>query len=340
MKKQISCILFSLVTTVAACGGDRSSPEATREGFVPPAEAPPAEAPPAEAMTSPQPGFGSGAPVADKPAAIEDPRAAPPKVTAKVEDKVDARAAELKRTREQLLAAAKADKKSATPHIELARSYIATGERALALKHANKAVKLAPTSSLAQNTLGRAELLRHDYDAAILAFREAATLDPGNVWAWNNLGLVYMTQQNYQDAVAALVEATSRKGALGYMWNNLGLAYEQLDQLDEAREAFEHGAKLGSVAAKASRKRLEGVDTIALVKPKKLEETVKANEGKDGFEAREPMPEVPPVPDDEPKVEEPEVIDSVEIQHGDGDVVPDKVEAAPVEEKPAPPTSL
>jgi Tfp pilus assembly protein PilF len=322
MKLQIGTVVFSLVTSLAACGGDRSSPEDTRINYIPPQ------------ISGPVAGFGSG--VAEKPTTIVEGKAAAE--LPKVETYIPAKASECialgkemigkgdhKRARELLEAAIKLDKKSATPHVELARSYIATSERALAIRHAAKAVKLAPESSQAHNTLGRAELLRHQYDAAIVAFRQATELDANNVWAWNNLGLVHMTQKNYQEAVNALVEATGRKGGEGYMWNNLGLAYEQLDQVDDARDAFEHGAKLGSVAAKASRKRLEGVATVAIAK--KVEKTDVRKDS--GFEAREPMPEV---------VDEPEVIDSVEIEHGDGDVVPEVTE--PVEEKKAPPTTL
>ena len=62
---------------------------------------------------------------------------------------------------------------AATPHdIELARLYIAMGERGLAIKSANKAIKLAPESSQAWNTLGRAELSRYGYDALRIALAE------------------------------------------------------------------------------------------------------------------------------------------------------------------------
>ncbi|HEU0036830.1 MAG TPA: tetratricopeptide repeat protein [Kofleriaceae bacterium] len=199
------------------------------------------------------------------------------------------------RAREVFTAAMKLDKKKAEPAIELARSYIATNEKANAIKLANKAVKLAPESSQAYNTLGRAELLRHDYDAAVLAFRQATELNPDNVWAWNNLGLVHLTLKNYDEAVAALEQATSKKTAEGYMWNNLGLAYEQLDQLDDARDAFEHGAKLGSAVAQASRKRLEGVDSIKVAHATKAETKATKSEPKSDemktYDAREPMPE-------------------------------------------------
>ena len=50
------------------------------------------------------------------------------------------------------------------------------------------------------------------------------------------------------------------------MFNNLGTALEHLDRLDDARMAYDAGGKLGSKEAASSRKRLEGVDSIAVAK--------------------------------------------------------------------------
>jgi len=162
-------------------------------------------------------------------------------------------------------AAAKLDKKRAEPHVELAKLYITSGERGLAMSAANKAVKLAPLSSAAWNTKGRAELNRFAYDDAIEAFSKAVELDQDNVWAWNNLGYTELQLKKYDEAVEHLSQATQKKDAAGFMFNNLGTALEHLDRLDEARVAFEAGGKLGSKEALSSRKRLEGVKSIAIV---------------------------------------------------------------------------
>ncbi len=162
-----------------------------------------------------------------------------------------------------LEAAIKLDKNRAEPHVELARLYIVDGQRGLAVAAAKKATKLAPLSSQAWNTQGRAELVAFDYDAAIEAFSRACELDANNIWAWNNLGYTELQLKKYDEAVEHLTEATSRKGATGYMYNNLGTALEQLGKLDEARLAFESGGNLGSKEAMSSRKRLEGVTSIA-----------------------------------------------------------------------------
>jgi tetratricopeptide (TPR) repeat protein len=170
------------------------------------------------------------------------------------------------RAKELFEAAAKLAPKKPEPYVELSRLYISTNDRARAVIAANKAVKLAPQSSQAWNTKGRAELSRFDYDKAIEAFSKSVELDRDNVWAWNNLGYTELQLKKYDEAVEHLTEATTRKGAEGYMFNNLGTALEQLDRLDEARTAYDAGGKLGSTVAAASRKRLEGVKSIAIAK--------------------------------------------------------------------------
>jgi Flp pilus assembly protein TadD len=166
--------------------------------------------------------------------------------------------------KEMFEAAAALERKNADPHIELARMYIAMNEKGLAVAAANKAVKLAPASSQAWNTKGRAELAAHKYDEAIAAFTTSVELNDANVFAWNNLGYTELLLKRYEDAAEHLLQATSRDGATGYMFNNLGTALEHMDQLDDARMAYDAGGKLGSKAAASSRSRLEGVDSIAV----------------------------------------------------------------------------
>lgn len=276
MKSHLSAILFAL--TVSACGGD----EATKS------------APP---ITSFLPTVVSDAGVEQVPAEIGKPVDQP-----KTDMAVDAKPLPTKfddalaqgrelmskgdhvGAKEMFDAAIKLDKRRAEPHMELARLYLTTGDKGLAVAAANRAVKLAPNSSQAWNTKGRAELNRFAYDSAVEAFTKSVELNRDNVWAWNNLGYTYLQLKKYDDAVTALTEATTRKGAAGYMFNNLGTALEQLDRLDEARVAFDSGGKLGSQEAAASRKRLEGVKSIAIAKEE--QETKKIDDSK-GYDLNE-----------------------------------------------------
>ncbi|HEY4178446.1 MAG TPA: tetratricopeptide repeat protein [Kofleriaceae bacterium] len=245
MKKLSSVLFVSLLSLAAACGGDRSSTPTSQRSIL-------SYAPPMAPIVQPD-----AMPIVDVVPAVKSETP----VVAKVEAKADGRDAEI----EKYEAMVKANRKDASPHIELARVYIEMNEKAKAIKEAQKSIKLAPESSRAYNTLGRAELLRHGYDAAIVAFTKSAELDPTNVWAWNNLGFTQLELKDYTKAIAALSEAVKLPGATGFMFNNLGTAYEHLDMLDDARDAFESGGKLGSVAALSSRKRLDGVDSVVAV---------------------------------------------------------------------------
>jgi Flp pilus assembly protein TadD len=332
MKSQFRCILFALLAVPAACGGDRSTSTASSgdtSRVIKPVVTPP-----------------------ETVAKVEPPKVEPPKIEPKVvpapttysetlaQGKAAAASGDRAHARVLFEAASKLDKKAVEPHIELARVFIAMGERHLAITAANKAVKLAPESSHAYNTLGRAELARFNYDDAIAAFHKATELNADNVWAWNNLGFAHLELKRYQEAVDALSEATSRTGAEGYMWNNLGTAYEQLGQLDDARTAFENGGKLGSREALASRKRLEGVKAIVVMKTDKPD----VAKPEHGYDLAEPMPVV--------DSEEPEQIPAAasdaepvddEAEESDDAVEPSKPvkpDVAPTAEKPSAPAPL
>jgi tetratricopeptide (TPR) repeat protein len=261
MKIQVRSILFALVLPVAACGGDRATPTVDfrlSDYVVQPkvdvelvsASVDVAETPTLVDATTPMPTKYDELVVAGKDLVSKGKYG-----DAKV----------------MFDAAIKLDKKNADPHIELARMYITMNEKGLAVAAANKAVKLAPTSSQAWNTKGRAELTAHKYEEAITAFTTSVELNDTNVFAWNNLGYTELLLKRYDDAAAHLLQATSRDGATGYMFNNLGTALEHLDQLDDARMAYDAGGKLGSKEAASSRKRLEGVDSVAVANVEPVE---------------------------------------------------------------------
>jgi Flp pilus assembly protein TadD len=345
MKSQLRCILFALIA-FPACGGEHAAPSASKPVTTAPAAPPAVIAAPDP--VAPPPAL---APVeVAAVAAVAPPPVAPATYAeALAQGKAAEASGDHARARQLFEAAVKLDKKAAEPHLELARVFIATGERGLAVAAARKAVKLAPESSPAYNTLGRAELARFNYDAAVDAFVHAVELNPDNAWAWNNLGFTHLQRKHYREAVDALVEATARQGVEGYMWNNLGTAYEQIDLLDDARAAFEAGGKLGSKEALASRKRLQGVKTIVVkADPSKQGGAVQPAES-EGYDRAEPMPPVPDAvidgaesPEAQPADEikppavpeaEPPKVDAPKIDAAKVDAA--KVDAAKAE-KPAP----
>ena len=244
-------VLFAVAVTVSAAAcGDRPTPtpELTPE-------------PAAHRVVPP-------APVAAPP--VVTPEVAPMPVPADFAEAM-ALGAKAVKARDVVLAramfdaASRLDDTSAEPQLELARLFLSTGEKKLALTSAKKAVKLAPESSAAWNTLGRAQLARFAYDDAITAFEKAVDKNPKNAYAWNNLGFTMLELELWSEARNALEEATSLPDAAGYMFNNLGLAYEHLDMQDEALAAFDAGGEKGSAPARYNHTRLESGETVASV---------------------------------------------------------------------------
>ena len=154
-------------------------------------------------------------------------------------------------------AAIKLDKKKAEPHIELARMYIAMNERGLAITSANKAVKLAPLSSQAWNTNGRAELNAHELRRRDPGVHEGRRAQPGQHVRVEQPRLHRAALKQYEDAAEHLTEATERKDATGYMFNNLGTALEHLDRsttrASPTRRAASSARRRRRRAASASR---------------------------------------------------------------------------------------
>jgi hypothetical protein len=74
------------------------------------------------------------------------------------------------------------------------------------------------------------------------------------------------------------------------MWNNLGMAYEQLDRLDDAREAYGNAVTMDSTLARTSLARLKGVESI--IRTAKAEPEPKAGPGTIEGATGGPMPGV------------------------------------------------
>jgi tetratricopeptide (TPR) repeat protein len=74
------------------------------------------------------------------------------------------------------------------------------------------------------------------------------------------LALIY--DKRFDDAVEELEQAVELEPVESYMWNNLGTAYEQLDRLDDARDAYGKAAEMKSDRGRESLARLKGVKTL------------------------------------------------------------------------------
>ncbi len=150
---------------------------------------------------------------------------------------------------------------------------------------ANKCVKLAPTSSRAWNTKGRAELERASRTTdAIEAFTKSVELDRDNVWAWNNLGFTELQLKKYDAAAEHLADRgdeRARARPATCSTTSAPRSSSLADRLDDARDGVREGrqARLdrgGARAASASR----GVKSIAIAKDEASTATKKIDDGR------------------------------------------------------------
>jgi Flp pilus assembly protein TadD len=154
------------------------------------------------------------------------------------------------------------DKDKPLDTIAAARKMLDTGEVDKALELGRLATLKTPKRSAAWNVRGRAELRAGKRKDAIASFEKAVELNPKSSYARNNLGLALIYDEQYEKAVDSLEVAVELEPVTEYMWNNLGMAYEQLDRLDDAREAYGNAVTMDSALARASLARLKGVETI------------------------------------------------------------------------------
>jgi tetratricopeptide (TPR) repeat protein len=143
-----------------------------------------------------------------------------------------------------------------------ARKLLTAGEVERGLELAKLAVRQTPKRSAAWNTLGRAQLRAGKRKDSIASFEQATGLNPSNSYARNNLGLALIYDKQYEAAAGALEAAVELAPVEPYMWNNLGMAYEQLDRLEDARNAYGKAVAMESDRARDSLTRLEGVESV------------------------------------------------------------------------------
>ena len=75
-------------------------------------------------------------------------------------------------------------------------------------------------------------------------------------------GCALIYDKRFEEAADMLEQAVELEPVEAYMWNNLGMAYEQLDRLEDAREAYGTAVEMESELARDSLARLEGVKSV------------------------------------------------------------------------------
>ena len=132
-------------------------------------------------------------------------------------------------------------------------------------------VIITPTDDKPVDTLtaARKMLDAGEGDKALELAKVATLKTPKRSAAWNVRGRAELRVGKRKDAIASfekavdsLEEAVELEPVMAYTWNNLGMAYEQLDRLEEARDAYAKAVTMESEHARDSLARLKGVESV------------------------------------------------------------------------------
>jgi tetratricopeptide (TPR) repeat protein len=142
----------------------------------------------------------------------------------------------------------RADHLGSSTYVERGWSAIAAGDHARAVKELERALELAPNDPQAESLLGWAQMLREQYDEALMTYYKVLMRDPNNSLARVNLGYICLKKGIFGEAIEHLSKAIrqdqDRKASL-YAHLYMGLVYLEREMYDDARTFFRRTLELG-----------------------------------------------------------------------------------------------
>jgi|GEM_PF-2266842 len=127
---------------------------------------------------------------------------------------------------------------------KLVRSYMRSGQVALARMEAETLARKTPNSMPAHYLLGLTYVKSEMWKEAMQSFATVVKAEEDNVFARNNLGFAALQIGANDDAVTALELLVGHKDVRAFMLNNLGVAYEREGRTSEALAAFMRAVEL------------------------------------------------------------------------------------------------
>ena len=126
-------------------------------------------------------------------------------------------------------------------------AYWQTGQRALSIEAAEKAMSLRDRISEHEKLLlaaGYYQLITGEEEKAIDSYELLTHIYPSDVIGWNNLGGVYMKVGRYDKAVEKY-QAALRLEPISYEYSGLAISFMALDRYEEARAICEQAVTQG-----------------------------------------------------------------------------------------------
>lgn len=127
-------------------------------------------------------------------------------------------------------------------HFSLAGMLAALGEREVAIRHLEEAVRVRPDFALALSDLGRLHFLNGDVERAVGFFDRAIAASPALPQAHHNLGTVRLAQRNAEEAEAHFRRALEEWPDFAEAHYGLGEALEARGESEDALRRYRRAA--------------------------------------------------------------------------------------------------
>ena len=127
-------------------------------------------------------------------------------------------------------------------HFSLAGMLAALGEREVAIRHLEEAVRVRPDFALALSDLGRLHFLNGDVERAVEFFDRAIAASPALPQAHHNLGTVRLAQRNAEEAEAHFRRALAEWPDFAEAHYGLGEALEARGESEDALRRYRRAA--------------------------------------------------------------------------------------------------
>lgn len=140
-----------------------------------------------------------------------------------------------------------ADHIGSSTYVERGWSAIAAGDAKRAVKELERALELAPDDPNTETLLGWAQMLREQYDDALMTYYKVLMKDPNNPLARVNLGYICLKKGIFGEAIEHLSKAIrqeSDRKAQMYAHLYMGLVYLEREMYEDARGFFRRTLEL------------------------------------------------------------------------------------------------
>jgi tetratricopeptide (TPR) repeat protein len=141
-----------------------------------------------------------------------------------------------------------ADHIGASTFIEKGWSLLSLGDYAGSIQALTRALELSPNDAQSESLLGWAQMLKEDYDDALMTFQKVLMREPANSLARINVGYICLKKRIFGEAIEHLSKAirlNNDKKASLYAHYYLGLVYLEREMFEDADTFFRKTLELG-----------------------------------------------------------------------------------------------